>query len=86
MQDFNNDQAKKIITNYLNIARDKENEELYPFDISGVNKLNELVEGNARKFLKNGYFMVEKALEIFDKKTTKIDAKFIVEHFSRDNI
>jgi len=85
LQDFNNEQAKNIIINYLNIARDNKVSELIPFDDSGINKLNELVEGNARNFLKNCYFMVEKAAET-NKADVTIDSKFVSLHFSKDFI
>ena len=54
-----------------------------PFDISGIQKLNDLVDGNARKFLKNCYFMVEKAVE---KDVNVINKEFISSNYSNENI
>ncbi|OLE51736.1 MAG: hypothetical protein AUG51_21520 [Acidobacteria bacterium 13_1_20CM_3_53_8] len=78
-------QAEKIIANYLNMARGKESTDIRPFDSTGVNKLNDLVGGNARRLLKNCYLMIERASSILDKKGT-IDAEFVAEHYSHDSV
>lgn len=83
LQDLNSDQAKKITLNYLNIAKDEESLVLRPFDESGIEQLNKLANGNARNFLKNCYFMVEKASELF-KGSEKISSEFVSEHFSKE--
>jgi hypothetical protein len=74
-------QARKIVLNYLNLARESENEELHPFDLSGIEKLNELVEGNARRFLRSCHFIVERALEDLDADKL-IDSVYVKAHFS----
>ncbi len=83
LQDLNDEEAEKIVTNYLSIAKELPEENILPFDSSGIKKLNQLVEGNARKFLKNCYFMVEKAVEL-DK--TLVDESFINIHYSIEAI
>lgn len=83
LQDLNSDEAIKVVTNYLSIAKDQNLDNSDPFEKSGIQKLNELVEGNARKFLKVCYFMVEKAT---DNNTQKIDESFINLHFAQENV
>lgn len=83
LQDLNTDEAVRIVTNYLSIAKDIDQDQLLPFDRSGIAELNKLVEGNARKFLKNCYFMVEKALELGN---VIIDKSFISAQYSNETI
>jgi Cdc6-like AAA superfamily ATPase len=83
LQDLNTEQAMQITLNHLNIARDENLDDLIPFDFSGIKKLNELVEGNARKFLKNCYFLVEKASETFQE-ADKINAEFVSTNITKD--
>jgi hypothetical protein len=52
-----------IAVNYLNLARESESGELAPFDLTGLAKLNQFADGNARRFLRNCYLGVEKAVE-----------------------
>ncbi len=85
LQDLNTEQAKQIALNHLNIARDENLDDLSPFDDSGIEKLNEHVEGNVRKFLKNCYFLVEKASESFQK-ADRINADFVSVNFKKDII
>jgi len=85
LQNLDTDQAAKIVMNYLNTARDEESNEIFPFDITGIQKLNDLTDGNARKFLKNCFFMVEKSLQVLSEGNT-IDSKFITKHYSKDKL
>lgn len=85
LQDLNTEQAKKVVLNHLNIARDEDSTDITPFNYSGIEKLNELVEGNARNFLKNCYFLVEKAAETFQE-GERIDSKFVSKHYPKDLI
>lgn len=85
LQDLNAEQAKQIALNHLNIARVENLDDLSPFDVSGIEKLNDLVEGNARKFLKNCYFLVEKASETFQE-SDKINADFVSANYAKDII
>lgn len=85
LQDLNKDQAKKTVLNYLSIAMESPPNDYSPFDESGIEKLNELVEGNARKFLKNCFFMVEKGLELLDG-STKINSEFVSKNYSQEII
>lgn len=83
LQDLNNSEAEKIIMNYLSLAQEDGGNSLLPFDTSGVHELNKLTEGNARKLLKNCYFMVEKAIEV---NSQLINKEFVQEHFSKENV
>jgi len=85
LQDLNHEQAARIALNYLSIARESESNELTPFDQSGIEKLNALVEGNARRFLRSCYFIVERAVVNLEK-TKAIDGKFVAKHFSHDSV
>lgn len=78
-----NVQAVATTVNYLNLARKPVSDDLKPFDLTGVEKLNELVDGNARRFLKTCYYMVERASRDLGKNKT-IDEEFVTEHFSRE--
>ena len=82
LQDLNFEQAKEIVKNYLAFSV-RDDKQLNHFTDDGVRKLNQLVEGNARKFLKNCYFMVEKAVE-HDKNI--IDESFITTYYSSESI
>jgi Cdc6-like AAA superfamily ATPase len=83
LQDLNNEEAEKIIKNYLSLAKDETDSLLLPFEQTGIYELNKLTEGNARNLLKNCYFMVEKALE--DNNST-INKEFVQKHYSKENI
>jgi hypothetical protein len=84
LQDLNNVQAKDIVANYLSFARILDTNGLGPFETSGIEKINQLIEGNARRFLKNCYFMVEKAADV--GKNISIDQEFVLQNFSTDSI
>lgn len=85
LQNLNDEQAAMIALNYLSLARETESTDLTPFDQSGIKKLNEMVEGNARRFLRGCYFLVERALVNLGKKKA-IDSTFVAEYFSHDSI
>lgn len=80
---FKDSEAVTITVNYLNLARKKASQDPKPFDLEGIKKINELVDGNARRFLKTCYFMVERASSDLAKNKT-MDSAFISEHFSRE--
>jgi Cdc6-like AAA superfamily ATPase len=83
LQDLSDESAKQILLNYLNLAREEATEFINPFDDSGVKKLNELTTGNARKFLKNCYFLIEKATTNLSENES-INDNFVEENFLRD--
>jgi hypothetical protein len=85
LQNLNNQQATGIAVNYLNLAREEQTDDPSPFDLSGIETLNELVEGNARRFLKSCYFMVERAMESSDS-GKPIHSGFVRAHFSHDSV
>ena len=61
LEKLDDEQAQKITANYLNLAREEESENLSPFDVEGIKHLNSSVDGNTRNFLKNCYYLIEKA-------------------------
>lgn len=85
LQNLNQQQAETIVINYLNLAREQESDDLKPFDPSGIKKLNEMTEGNSRRFLRSCYFMVERALVELEKNKS-IDSQFITEHLSHESV
>ncbi len=85
LQDLNKAETKKIVINYLAIAKSDEIGSLLPFDDSGIDKLNQLTEGNARKLLKNCFYMVEKAAEQGDSNII-INSEFISVNYSQEFI
>jgi len=82
LQDLNSEEAIKVVANYISLASDLK-DKLSPFNEPSIRKLNELVEGNARRFLKNCYFMVEKAIE---GQVKTIDENFIDTHYTKETI
>lgn len=80
IQKLFDDTANKIVENYLNLARDKVSNNLHPFTVGSIKKLNDLVDGNARRFLRNCYSLIEVASETFDK-SKQITPEFVETNF-----
>lgn len=76
LPNLSNKDAVRISKNYLNLARHAPTDDLIPFDISGIESVNSLVEGNARRFLQTCYYMVERAADELPA-DVRIDSKFI---------
>ena len=55
--------VSKIVTNYLNLGRKKIGSDTSPFELTALKRMNELVDGNSRKFLRNCYSIVEMAAD-----------------------
>lgn len=82
LQDLNSSESLKIVSNYLSMAQEVPSG-ISPFDDSAVEELNRLVDGNARRLLKNCFFMVEKAREMNE---SHIDLAFIKKYFINEDI
>lgn len=76
---LNNDRAKKLTINYLNLAR-KDLNSIEPFNESGINKLITESNGILRVYLKSCYMLLQRAVEEL-KDGENIDAKFVNQHF-----
>jgi hypothetical protein len=85
LQNLNSEQATKIAVNYINLARETETESIHPFESSGVEAINELVEGNSRRFLRSCYFIIERAVEELGSGKA-IGAQFVKTHFSHGSV
>jgi len=82
LQKLNTKQAERIVKNYLNLAKDKKSEDFKPFTSEGIKMLNDLTDGNTRRFLKNCFLMVEKASGTGES----IDPQFVEKHFPNEEI
>ena len=82
LQKLNVKEATKVVQNYLNLARDSESEQTKPFTLDGIERLNELSDGNTRRFLKNCFLMIEKAAGT----GTLIDSAFVDKYFPNEDM
>jgi len=79
LKSLNNERAKLIIINYLNLARE-ESQDLFPFNDSGVNALTSKSRGILRVFLKSCFAFIQRAIEELNEGEV-IDDKFVEKHF-----
>jgi hypothetical protein len=79
LRPLNEERAKTILINYLNLARD-ESQNLFPFDYTGVTELREKSHGILRVFLKSCFSFIQRAIEELKEGET-INAQFVVKHF-----
>lgn len=79
LQNLNKEQACSIIRNYINMAGIPNS--IHPFTEDGIECLNEKVEGNARRFLKIAFVLIEKAATTFRSFDDRIDKNFVEENF-----
>ena len=75
LQNLTNEEAQEVVTNYLDMAREEPQNKVFPFHESGINALNHKADGNARKFLKNCYYLLEKFSE--ENKEGTIDEEYV---------
>jgi hypothetical protein len=73
--------AKNIIVNYLNLAREK-SDSLNPFELSGVNEILNLSLGNLRLFLKYCYKLLQRISETQGENPV-IDSLFVKKHIGK---
>lgn len=67
LQNLNLEQAKGVVSNYLDMARKDEAKGIEPFEEAGLELLNDRADGNSRLLLRSCFFAVEKATEVLEK-------------------
>ncbi|HDD35312.1 MAG TPA: hypothetical protein ENF30_00775 [Candidatus Desulfofervidus auxilii] len=63
--------GKRLIINYLNIARDKPSDSILPFSEESIKKMIEISKGNYRSFLLLAYNSIEIAVKLGRKEITR---------------
>jgi Cdc6-like AAA superfamily ATPase len=63
LRPLNEAKAKKLLSGYLNVARQEESESIFPFLDNVVKKMVDMSEGNYRSFLMLAYNSLEVALQ-----------------------
>ncbi len=76
---LDNDRAKQITLNYLNLARE-DSDAIEPFDDSGISELQNKSNGILRIYLKSCYTLLQRAVEVLQK-GEKIDTDFVNRYF-----
>lgn len=79
LKSLNDERAKTILTNYLNLARTASTE-IFPFDDSGITALRNKSHGIPRVFLKSCFSFIQRAVEELKKGET-INEQFVSRHF-----
>lgn len=79
LKPLNEEKAKTILLNYLNLARPESNT-IFPFDELGIKSLMEKSHGIPRIFLKSCYSFIQRALEELKEGET-INGQFVTKHF-----
>lgn len=79
LKNLDNDRAKKILINYLNLARE-ESQNLFPFDESGVVALRLKSHGILRVFLKSCFAFIQRGIEELKEGET-INDEFVSKYF-----
>jgi len=79
LKSLNDNRAKTILINYLNLARE-DSQNIFPFDDSGITALRTKSHGILRVFLKSCFSFVQRALEELKEGET-INEQFVTKHF-----
>ncbi len=79
LKSLNDDRAKTILLNYLNLARE-ESQEIFPFEESGITALRLKSHGILRVFLKSCFSFIQRAAEELIQ-GEKINEEFVTKHF-----
>jgi Cdc6-like AAA superfamily ATPase len=80
LQDLNKEQAFAIVRNYINMTGNENS--ILPFTEDGIESLKDKVRGNARRFLKVAFALVEKAAAKFTSSDDRINKEFVENNFS----
>jgi Cdc6-like AAA superfamily ATPase len=80
LQNLNKEQAYSIVRNYINMAGRPN--AILPFTEDGIEYLRDKVEGNARRFLKIAFALVEQAATNFASSNDRIDRDFVENNFT----
>ncbi|WP_417369846.1 hypothetical protein [Flavobacterium beibuense] len=76
---LSNEQARELISNYLNLASINSVEGLGPFEETGIDYINSITGELPRLFLRHVYYALERAVEELDE-GDKISLEFIKKH------
>jgi Cdc6-like AAA superfamily ATPase len=79
LQNLNKEQACSIVGNYINMAGRPNS--ILPFTEDGIECLKDKVEGNARRFLKIAFALIEKAATSFTSSNDRINKEFVKNNF-----
>lgn len=74
-----NIESEIILKNYLNLAKENNRKNLYPFEKETINYLNSGAKGLPRLFLRRAYLLLERAVEELDE-NTPITSEFAQKH------
>lgn len=85
LRPFSFDEYKKVVANYLNLARNEKSESVEPFTDEALSSMlatkNSLLEGSPRFLLKNCYLLLQRAAEDLEKGQL-IDVGFVKKYMS----
>jgi hypothetical protein len=79
LQNLNKEQAIFMVRNYINMAG--RSNSILPFTEDGIEYLKNKVEGNARRFLKIAFALIEKAAMNFISSDDRINEEFIENNY-----
>lgn len=79
LQNLNKEQAIEIVKNYINMTGLSDS--ILPFTEEGIEALKNKVEGNARRFLKIAFALIEKASINFTSTDDRINATFVEQNY-----
>lgn len=79
LQSLNKEQAILIVRNYINMTGNPDS--ILPFTEDGIECLKEKAEGNARRFLKIAFALVEKAAANFISLDDRINKNFVENNY-----
>lgn len=79
LQNLDKEQAISIVRNYIKMGANVDT--ILPFTQDGIEYLRNRVEGNARRFLKMSFALIEKASINFTSADDRIDANFIEKNY-----
>ena len=82
LKPLNNETAKQLAVNYLNLARD-ESESIIPFNDSGIDSLRRITKGNHRLFLKGCFTIIQRAVEELES-DKQIDKDFVEKYIEEE--
>jgi len=87
LKPFNYEDFKKVVTEYLNLAREKTSDSIFPFTEEALKRMmepkNSLYKGSPRFLLKNCYMLLQRAAEKLEK-SQAIEKKFVDEYMADD--
>lgn len=79
LRSLNDDRARTIVINYLNLARE-DSQSIFPFEDNAIVSLRTKSHGILRVFLKSCFSLIQRALEELKEGET-INEQFVTKHF-----